>query len=159
METFYLDKRAQSWSKLDYYIYNDSCVSNPHGNMRLFTFHNPGPQTNVSWRYQFISLPGLRKSLHSILGDLFIFKCRLEHIQELENPHPGIYQDFLKFIGTFIPLSVVVMGKEQKCGTLWTFSKSMLLKCGLRTAGSESTGDPHRNEVSQPYSLALNYDL
>lgn len=84
METFYLDKRAQSWSKLDYYIYNDSCVSNPHGNMRLFTFHNPGPQTNVSWRYQFISLPGLRKSLHSILGDLFIFKCRLEHIQELE---------------------------------------------------------------------------
>ena len=45
-----------------------------------------------------------------------------------------------QFSGTHAPLNVVAVGEEENFGALQSVSKSVLLKYGLRTSGSESTG-------------------
>lgn len=48
-----------------------------------------------------------------------------------------------QFSGMHAPLNVVAVGEEENFGGLQSVSKSMLLKYGLRTSGSESIGDTH----------------
>ena len=49
----------------------------------------------------------------------------------------------LQFSGMHAPLNMVAVGEEENFGAVRSVSKSVLLRYGLRTSGSESAGDSH----------------